>query len=510
MRFNQGIINVLRTRIHSIQPNEYPGVVIRTEHHTHTFPGCYVLPGLVDSHLHVVGLGMTLSGLTLFGLRSIGECIYVIKKFAESGNNLRGDWITGMGWNQELWSDSRMPTRQELDEHFPDVPVYLRRADGHSAWVNSEALRRAGITTSTPNPNGGEILRESSGQASGVLIDNAMELVANLLPDYSEQQLESFILTALNDCAKKGLTEVHDMDVPIEYVQKFRTMAESGVLPCRVISWIRGQNWEWKNHGLLPAGGEYQQTKGVKFFADGALGSRGAALIEPYSDAPTHGLFLLTHEELYERCKLALEQGFHCSTHAIGDAANRMTLDVYGRLRSEGIADKDTLLRIEHSQIVHPDDVGKFKQYDITAPVQAIHCTSDATMAESRLGERCNYAYPWLTLQNLGITMSGGSDAPIESNDPIKGIHAFCYRRANGTNQPWYPNEIINRKDAISAYTINAHKAGDVAYRRGIIKQGMDADFTILDRDIYQCDEEELLETKIIATISGGIIRYIR
>lgn len=504
----QADITIARARIHSLQPSP-GGVTIRTEHGERHFPGCFALPGFVDSHAHIIGLGMKLLGLALYDCTSAQECIRRAQDYGTNANNLRGDWISGMGWNQELWTETSLPTKELLDEFFPSTPVYLRRADGHAAWVNSEALRRANITSSTPQPNGGEILHNVQGEPSGILVDNAMELVAAHLPPFSSEQIQACILAAMKECSRVGLTEIHDMDVSCEALPLFREMAERGDLSCRVQSWVRGQNKEWLEQGVLPAVGEFQQTVGVKFYADGALGSRGAALLEPYSDMrSTMGLFLLGADELYERCVLAIEQGFHIATHAIGDAANRMVLNVYQRLREKSIADEHTLLRIEHSQIVHPSDRVRFGKYRITAPVQPVHCISDAPMAEKRLGERCSYGYPWRSLLEEDVMVAGGSDFPIESHNPLTGIDAFCRRLPLGASEAWYPQEILTREEALTAYTLWAHKAADQQYRRGSLASGKDADIVIVDRNLATCPDEEILQTTIVATYSAGVLRY--
>ena len=286
-------------------------------------------------------------------------------------------------------------------------------------------------------------------------------------------------------------------------------MAENGELGCRVLTFVKGQNYEWLEGGVLPAGGEFQQTIGVKFYADGALGSRGAALLEPYSDSSdSNGLLLLSHEELFERCVKAVEQGFNIATHAIGDAANRLVIDVYEQLRKEKYANENALLRIEHTQILHPDDIERLNKNNIIASVQSSHCISDAPMAEKRLGKRCAYSYPWKSLLQNNIHICGGSDFPIESHNPLIGIDAFCRRIPFHSSSPWFANERITREQAIKAYTTNAHLAGDVSYRRGRIETGYDADFVILDKNVLTCSDKEILSVKIVATYSGGVLRY--
>ncbi len=500
----QALIHCTRTRIATIDPwND--GVCIVTEHGKHTYPGAFVLPGLVDAHAHIVGHGMRLSVTSLYECSSLREVLETLT----AAPHRRGEWIFGMGWNEELWTCGSLPSAHQIDALYPQTPVYLRRADGHAAWVNSAALQRAGITDTTADPDGGSIARLPGGEASGILIDNAMLLVETLLPPPTDEDIMRAILLSQAACSSKGLTEIHDMDVAPRFIPLFREMAERGELRTRVQTWVSGQNDEWMDAGVLPALGEFQTTLGVKFFADGALGSRGAALLEPYEDATdTTGLFLLSRDDFYRKARRACEQGFHVATHAIGDAANRMVIDVYEQLRKEGSAGESTVLRVEHTQIIHPADVPRMAANNLWASVQSIHCTSDARMAEKRLGERCTRGYPWRSLLDAGVRMCGGSDFPIESHDPLLGIDAFCRRVPAGSTDAWYGNERISREESLLAYTSWAHESADVAYRRGDIREGFDADLTIVDRDVSSCPAEELADVKVLATYCGGRRMY--
>jgi len=502
----QAKISIQRTKINSVE--EYiGGVQIINDNQTYDFPDGFILPGFVDSHAHIVGLGIKLLELSLYSAISETECCERVMK----QQPIHGDWITGMGWNQELWESKTFPTKFSLDKISPTTPIYLRRADGHAAWVNSYALQLAGIDETTQDPVGGLIVRDSEGNATGVLIDNAMYLVSHLIPQPSNNEIRTYIQTALTQCSKHGLTEIHDMDVPPEYIEIYREMAEQGLLSCRVQTWVKGQHDEWSKYGILPAVGEFQQTIGVKFYSDGALGSHGAWLLEKYSDAPeTVGLALITYDELLSKSTKAIENGFHVCTHAIGSAANRLVLNVYKKLRSEGIASKDVLLRVEHSQIVHPEDLQTFEDYHLVASVQPIHCSSDARMAEKRLSDRCEYSYPWKTLIDKNVLVCGGSDFPIESHIPLMGIYSFCTRFPFGEQVAWFEHEIITREQAIACYTTNAHKAADVDYRRGRLEIGQDADFVVWDTDLHTCTNDELLRAQVLATFVAGKCVYKR
>jgi len=500
----QATIRIERGRIQSVEPM-LGGVRIISEAGIDFYPDCWALPGFVDSHAHIFGLGSRLQGLSLYDAKSAEECVG--KAIMHPAT--RGGWVVGMGWNQQLWKIKEYPTFHILDAAFSDVPVYLSRADGHAAWVNSVALRIAGITSLTVNPAGGEILKDKSGNPIGILIDNAMDLVRKHIPHYSIEEQVLMLKTAADHCISHGITEVHDMDVPSYLLPIFSQLAERAELPIRVQSYVKAQANEWMKEGLLPAIGEFFRICGLKFFADGALGSRGAALLEPYSDAPeTKGLFLLSERDLYRKAKAGIEFQWDIATHAIGDAANRMVLNVYERLRKEKIAHSETILRIEHAQIVYPDDLHRFAEHQIIAAVQPIHCISDAPMARARLGKRCEYSYPWRSLRNNGIAISAGTDFPIESANPLLGIDAYLRRVPFGEKKSWFANECITRQEALFSYTLWAHEASAMSYRRGIIQPKFDADIVIHNKNLVTCPSDEILSTSVIAAYTAGTLRY--
>lgn len=501
----QGTIISERGRITSFTPKN-GGITIITERDTHTYPDAWLYPGFTDTHAHIFGLGARLAGLSLYHCKSADECVEKVRAIKPT----HGEWYVGMGWNQELWKNVVFPDKTILDGFFPNNPVYLSRADGHAAWVNSAALHASGITSDISDPTGGTLVKTETGELSGILIDNAMDLVKIHIPKLSDEEIKQRIVLATRQCTQWGLTEVHDMDVTPAYLPIFREMAENGTLPIRVISYVSAQNDEWDKENLLPAVGEFLQIAGIKFYADGALGSRGAALLEPYSDAPeTKGLFLIDKNTLYNKAKLGLEAGWQISTHAIGDAANRMVLDVYEELRKK-YPKEDYILRIEHAQIVHPADSTRFAQNGIFAAVQPIHCTSDAIMAEQRLGKRCSYGYPYKTLLHNGTVIGSGSDFPIESGNPLLGIDAFVNRIPLNGEATWQGHESLTRNEALYAYTSNAHILSGNEYRRGKIEIKHDADFTILDTNIIECENSAIKETQVIATYTAGIRRYFQ
>jgi predicted amidohydrolase YtcJ len=499
----QAIITIERGRIVDITPY-HGGVIIISEQGRHEYPGAYAVPGLVDAHCHLHALGELLNGLMLYALSSKEEILERCKNHTK----LREHWLYGMGWNQELWKDSSYPSAQDLDALFPDTPVYLRRADGHSAWVNTKAMSIAGIDAQTPDPDGGTILKDANGNPNGIFIDNAMDLISVHIPGLTQEQIRENILTATKACSAFGITEVHDMDVHPDFLPIYLELAESGVLPIRIQSYIKAQNDEWIEYGCLPAGGEFMRIAGLKFFADGALGSRGAAMIEPYADANHHGLILMDDKTLFEKAKLGIEAGFSIATHAIGDKANELVMNAYQQLRMDGIADEHTILRIEHNQIMKEFDIERMHHFDIKSIPQSIHCISDAPMAKIRLGNRDSIAYPWRSLINHGLKPAGSSDFPIESANPLLGIDAYCRRVPMQEHEAWMPEEIITQKEALLSYTSWAHEASGMEYRRGTLSIKFDADITILDTDIVSCQVDDIKNTKVLATYSAGIRRF--
>jgi predicted amidohydrolase YtcJ len=369
------------------------------------------------------------------------------------------------------------------------------RVDGHAMWVNSAALHAAGIEPS---------------EHSGLLVDEEMQPVWKAMPVPSQDELRQQVLSATSEWVRHGVTEIHDMDVAPEWLDVFRELAESGHLPVRIQSFVRGQHREWAREGLLPAGGELHRLAGVKLFADGALGSRGAFLRTPYSDDPSnYGIELLSVPELIDRMTEIVDAGWPCiAVHAIGDAAVRNVLDAYSAIRALP-GGSDMILRIEHSQHVAPEDVQRFAELKVLACVQSSHCLSDASMAEKRLGaERLSWSYRWRTLLSAGVTVTGGSDAPIESPSVVEGLRAFVDRVPIGHSAAWCGAERITAAEALDAYTSIAHCASGMEYRRGRIEVGYDADLVVVSHDIA-ADEHSIPNDVIVrATFTAGRLRY--
>lgn len=461
-------------------------------------PGALILPGFVDTHCHLIGLGLMASRVALRGAGSAHDCA---RRAAERARVPRGaEWVVGFGWNQEEWEQRDMPTAAMLDALVPDMPVVLYRIDSHAAWCNTAALRRAGITQDAVANGrvvagpGGSIEVDAEGRPTGVLIDNAMGLVDAAIPPPSVEQQAAWIAASVDACLRLGITEVHDMNVEPERLEAMARAAERGGMRLRCNVFLKGAEDAWRVAGRPARIGPNVDLVGVKYFADGALGSRGALLLEPYEDAPdTRGLALLESEELAARAAVPLERGFAIATHAIGDAANRLALDAYERLRS---AYPGALLRVEHAQTVHPDDLPRFARLGVIPAMQAVHCTSDAQMAERRLGRaRCARAYPWASMVRAGLPVLGGSDFPIESADPLAGLRAFVYREPVPGAGPWFGAECITAEQALAAYTAWAPLGIPGAPNRGRLAAGCDADIVVLSADPFVDADAHVLMT---------------
>lgn len=397
----------------------------------------YLCKGLKDTHGHILGLGIKLLELNLEQAESIEECLFLCSKYiskyglkSEIGKNTL--WLIGRGWNEEKWVGSKVINKSFLDDYFPSIAVGLTRVDGHAMWVNSKTLEICNINTKTENITGGEIQKDELGNLTGLLIDNAMEIVKDNFPKRTKEEIKFYILTAIDDLISVGLTEIGDMDVSLEVAEAFIELDKANLLKIKVKSFIAGYKQEWKKfaHLIKPENTSSNNfiIEGVKFYADGALGSRGAYLLENYSDSHTRGLLFLEEEEFISNIKEIVKLGLTVATHAIGDAANRFVLNTYSRFREES-KDYTSKLRIEHSQIVHPDDLQKFNLYNISTTIQPTFCKSDFDMAQSRLCNRVSYAYPWRALINNHIQISGSSDFPIEEHNPMFALEYLTSRK---------------------------------------------------------------------------------
>ena len=471
--------------------------------------GRTVLPGLIDAHGHVFGLGQQLTQLDLFGSTSLEGAIKSIGDYARANPNHA--WIRGRGWNQENWKLGRFPLASELDAVVSDRPVWLERVDGHAGWANSRALKLAGITKSTPDPVGGKIMRDANGEATGVLVDAAQELVAKVLPQQTEAEGRVMLDRALQEIARVGLTSVHDAGIGVAEDRLYRAYADQGKLTARVYAMIGGTDKDFdelaKNGPLKDYGKGMYALRSVKLYSDGALGSRGAALIKPYSDEPhSHGLLFFKTAQMDAMMAKAMRKGYQVNVHAIGDAGNHQILDIYKKELgvTKSAAQRH---RIEHAQVVTLEDIPRFKTLGIIPSMQPTHATSDKNMAETRVGpERIKGAYAWRSFLHQGSRIACGSDFPVEAPNPFFGIHAAVTRQ-DAQGQPvagWYPNQAMSLKEAFRCFTLDAAYAGHQENSLGSLEAGKQADFIVIDRDLFRMPTYDIHKTGVLETWVAG------
>jgi predicted amidohydrolase YtcJ len=471
--------------------------------------GRTVLPGLIDAHGHVFGLGGMLTQLDLSGTATLQDALKAIGGYARA--NPQQPWLIGRGWNQEIWKLGRFPTAAELDGAVPDRPVWLQRVDGHAGWANSRALALAGITNATPDPAGGKIVRDANGVATGVLVDAAQDLVGKVVPKQGEAEARRVLDRALQEIARVGLTSVHDAGISAAEDRLYRDYADHGKLTARIYGMIGGTGADFdqlsKNGPLKDYANGMYALRAVKLYSDGALGSRGAALLAPYSDDPhSHGLLFHSKAEIDAMMTRAMRKGYQVNVHAIGDAGNRQILDTY---QKELGATKSAAQRhrIEHAQVVAPSDIPRFKTLNIIPSMQPTHATSDKNMAESRIGhERMQGAYAWRTLLAQGSRIACGSDFPVESPNPFFGIHA-AVTREDHEGQPiagWYPEQAMSLKEAFRCFTLDAAYAGHAENALGSLETGKRADFIVIDRDLFKMPTYDIHKTGVLETWVAG------
>ncbi len=477
--------------------------------------GKTVLPGLIDGHAHILGEGGRLQTLDLVGTTSSDQIAGMvrdrIKKFKA------GQWIIGRGWDQNNWEVKEFPTREMLDKIAPENPVLLRRIDGHAVWLNSKAIQLANITRETKDPEGGKIIRDRKGDPSGILVDNGINLIDNVLPPLTKDEIEQRLILAMEECARLGLTEVHDMGVDLETISIYKKLIDKGECPIRIYAVIDGPGETWKyylkNGKEIGYGNGLLSVRAIKLYVDGALGSRGAALIDSYSDDPENrGLTVTSEDSLKQTCQQALENGFQVCTHAIGDRGNHIMLNVYEKILQSSSKELDSSRwRIEHVQVLQPGDIPRFKATGILPSMQPTHATSDMDWAESRLGpERIKGAYAWRSILNTGVHIIGGSDFPVEFVNPLFGIYAAITRqdRSGYPAGGWFSDQRMTREEAVKCFTQWAAYGAFQENEKGTIEAGKLADITILSKDIMEVNEIEILKTEVEMTIVNGKIVY--
>jgi predicted amidohydrolase YtcJ len=477
--------------------------------------GRTVIPGMVDAHAHLFGLGVFLRDIDLTDTRSFEA---IVSRIADRVKNVpSGRWVLGRGWDQNKWGDTRFPTHDALSRVTPNNPVLLERIDGHAILVNAAAMRAAGITAATRDPAGGRIERTATGEPTGVFVDNAMELVQRVVPALSHDEMRSATLAAIAESNRWGLVGLHDPGEPREVLDVFEELAKESKFNLRVYAMISDDSAAIEHYfqrGPQSAlYGDHLWIRAIKLYADGALGSRGAALLDPYSDDPkNNGLLKSTPEHLRDVATRALQHGFQVATHAIGDRGNRVALDAY-QAALEKVPTVDHRFRIEHVQVLDHADVPRFAQLGVIPSMQAVHQTSDMYWAATRLGpSHILGAYAWRSLLETGVIIPNGSDFPVERVNPLYSFHAAVSRQDEHDWPPggWYPEQRMTRDEALKSMTIWPAFAAFQEQLMGSLTPGKLADFDVLDRDIMVVPASEILGTQVVATYIGGRAVYER
>src|ERR1700688_1877817 len=471
--------------------------------------GKTLLPGLIDAHGHVIELGFESTQIKLYDTESLAQAQAIVGAYAKA--NPDRAWLLGSGWNQVKWKIGRFPIASELDVVVPDRPVVLSRVDGHAEWLNSKALIAAGITRDTRDPVGGRSERDAAGNPAGVLVDKAMDVVDQSVPQPSDAERRAALKGALAHLNSVGLTAVGDAGDDADGVALYRAFADAGLLTVRIYAMIRDTGADFaalsKNGPLIGYGNDRLTVRSVKLFADGALGSRGAALLAPYSDAPNQrGLPFMTDAEMERKIETALRAHYQVNVHAIGDAANRQVVDSFDAAYKV-VGGRELRNRIEHAQVVAVTDIPRFKQLDLIASMQPTHATSDMNMAESRIGkERLKGAYAWHTFLAQGTRIAAGSDFPVESDNPFFGLHAAVTRTDHG-NQPkggWHIEQAMTLEQAFRAFTLDAAYAQHQEKSIGSLESGEWGDFMLIDRDLFRISPAEIWKIKVEQTWVAG------
>jgi len=478
--------------------------------------GATMLPGLADAHMHLSGVGEREMTLNLEGTSTLADFLAKVKARVDSARP--GQWVTGRGWIETFWRPPVFPTRQDLDRIAPNNPVLLTRADGHASIANSAALRLAGITRATAAPEGGAINKDAQGEPTGMLIDAAQRLVRRLVPPPTEEERDQQIILGAQRSAQLGWTQVQDAHGTWAEVERMRRLYRDGRVKVRIYKAISGPSADATR--LIDQGPSIDEFNGrltvrvIKVVMDGALGSRGAALLQPYSDDPeSRGLITTDTTALKAMLAAALRNGIQVETHAIGDRGNRLTLDFYERALAEVPAAQRKIAeprwRDEHSQIVHPDDLPRFKKLGVIASMQPSHAIGDLYFAPARLGlDRLKGAYAWQTLIKQGVPVAGGTDAPVERGEPLIEFYAAVARKdlKGGSGTGWHPEERVTREQALRMFTVWPAFAAFEEDRRGTIEVGKWADLTVFDKDIMRVPEQQILSARCTMTVVGGDI----
>ena len=474
--------------------------------------GKTLIPGLIDAHGHILNYGLSLLQADLVNSSSEQDAINRTLAYAKANPELK--WLQGRGWNQTQWPSNAFPSAKSLDAIFPDQPVWLERVDGHAGWANSKAMAIAGITKDTVSPEGGDIIKDENGQPTGVFIDNAMALIHNSIAPLTKTEQKQVLVKAMNALASFGLTSVHDAGITAKDIEIYKELSQENALNIRVNAMLYLPSPQWQQ-GL--AKGQYRSKddmftfNSVKIQADGALGSRGAALIDDYSDHPGHrGLLLNTPAAFENLVATSMKQGFQVNSHAIGDHANQLVLDTYEKHIK---ASKTQALRhrVEHAQVLRLSDIPRFAELDIIASMQATHATSDKNMAQDRLGpDRILGAYAWRKLLNAKAIIAAGSDFPVESPNPFFGLHASITRQDH-QNRPqggWFAKEKMTPLEAFRSFTLDAAYSGHQENIIGSLAAGKKADFVLIDENMFTLPEQDIWKISVNKTWVNGKLVY--
>jgi predicted amidohydrolase YtcJ len=473
-----------------------------------------VMPGIIESHGHLLSLGQSFLELNVEGIKTPEEVVIKVKERVE--NTPAGEWITGWGWDEGAWAKN-YPTNQELSAISPENPVYLRGLHGFACWANDKALDVAGIDKDTPNPENGVIIKDSTtGKPTGILTNRAQDLLTQHIPPMTLTQMEKALKLALEECTRYGLTSIHEARTTTRMLEAFRSLKDKGELKSRIyvmLDWTENELIEtYYQSGPILDPDHLLTIRCIKIFVDGALGSRGAAMLEPYSDAPDEkGLVVTPEEDVYRLSKRALQSGLQVAIHAIGDFANRITLNAFQRALEENPDVKDHRFRLEHAQVVALEDIPKFAPLGVVLSMQPPHATSDMPWAETRVGpERIKGAYAWRSFWDSGVHMTLNSDFPGETLDPFVGMYIAMTRQTpEGIPEGgWYPEQCLQRDEVLKAYTVEAAYSGFEEDNKGKIIPGMLADFIVISGDILRIPVKEFLNIKVEKTYLGGELIY--
>ncbi|MFT5285667.1 MAG: putative amidohydrolase YtcJ [Planctomycetota bacterium] len=480
--------------------------------------GGLVIPGFIEGHGHFLGIGDMQLQLDFMRATNYASVIAMVEEAV--ADSQPGELIRGRGWHQSKWSDvaegsvQGMPHHKQLSAISPNNPVILEHASGHAALANERAMQLAGIDRNTPDPPGGEILRDADGEPIGVFRENAIDLLNPVFSDAAAPDPRQLAMLARDECLSKGITSFHDAGSPLAVADVYHELAKAGELGLRLFVLLSDSNETLSasldDHPLLAIENDHLAVGGIKRSIDGALGSHGAWLLEPYSDhAASHGLNSITVESLRETARIAVEYDLQLCVHAIGDRANRETLDIFQDTFEEHADRTDWRWRIEHAQHLNPDDIPRFKELGVIASMQAVHCTSDASFVVDRLGEERarDGAYVWRTLVDLGVVVTNGTDAPVENVDPIANYYSAVTRQTKaGTT--FFADQRLTRIEALRSYTLNNAIASFQEDQKGSLAPGKLADITVLSRNITTIPVEEIAQTKVLYTIVGGRVLY--